>query len=177
MENLHGSSFTESIYLLPVTQLYLHELNQLSSTVSQFQWPEILDEQAKIQLAAVNILYQHISSLELIDQYQKQAWKDAVAKKIITEAPFAVALEFVANQYEPNGRGNSAVVDESLLKLFSETWGHTDLEYQAIENRLPSLIKLAIRHNPIATINFTLNGEKKIMLNYAKLRIVPEDVS
>lgn len=27
-------------------------------------------------------------------------------------------------------------------------------------------------HNPVATINFTLNGEKKIMLNYAKLRIV-----
>jgi DNA helicase-2/ATP-dependent DNA helicase PcrA len=27
-------------------------------------------------------------------------------------------------------------------------------------------------HNPIATINFEMNGEKKIMLNYAKLRIV-----
>lgn len=27
-------------------------------------------------------------------------------------------------------------------------------------------------HNPIATINFEANGEKKIMLNYAKLRIV-----
>jgi len=27
-------------------------------------------------------------------------------------------------------------------------------------------------HNPIATIQFKLNGEKKIMLNYAKLRIV-----
>ncbi|WP_336517084.1 ATP-dependent helicase [Pollutibacter soli] len=27
-------------------------------------------------------------------------------------------------------------------------------------------------HNPIATIRFDLNGEKKIMLNYAKLRIV-----
>jgi DNA helicase-2/ATP-dependent DNA helicase PcrA len=27
-------------------------------------------------------------------------------------------------------------------------------------------------HNPVATIHFTLNGEKKIMLNYAKLRIV-----
>jgi DNA helicase-2/ATP-dependent DNA helicase PcrA len=27
-------------------------------------------------------------------------------------------------------------------------------------------------HNPVATINFELNGEKKIMLNYAKLRIV-----
>jgi DNA helicase-2/ATP-dependent DNA helicase PcrA len=27
-------------------------------------------------------------------------------------------------------------------------------------------------HNPIATINFDMNGEKKIMLNYAKLRIV-----
>ena len=27
-------------------------------------------------------------------------------------------------------------------------------------------------HNPIATINFAHNGEKKIMLNYAKLRIV-----
>ncbi|HNP53945.1 MAG TPA: 3'-5' exonuclease, partial [Ferruginibacter sp.] len=29
-------------------------------------------------------------------------------------------------------------------------------------------------HNPIATIQFEQNGEKKIMLNYAKLRIVPE---
>lgn len=29
-------------------------------------------------------------------------------------------------------------------------------------------------HNPIATILFDLNGEKKIMLNYAKLRIVKE---
>ena len=27
-------------------------------------------------------------------------------------------------------------------------------------------------HNPIATIHFELNGEKKIMLNYAKLRII-----
>jgi DNA helicase-2/ATP-dependent DNA helicase PcrA len=27
-------------------------------------------------------------------------------------------------------------------------------------------------HNPIATIRFEHNGEKKIMLNYAKLRIV-----
>ena len=27
-------------------------------------------------------------------------------------------------------------------------------------------------HNPIATVNFELNGEKKIMLNYAKLRIL-----
>ena len=31
-------------------------------------------------------------------------------------------------------------------------------------------------HNPIATIQFKLNGEKKIMLNYAKLRILdPEE--
>ena len=30
-------------------------------------------------------------------------------------------------------------------------------------------------HNPIATIVFDLNGEKKIMLNYAKLRIVDND--
>ncbi len=30
-------------------------------------------------------------------------------------------------------------------------------------------------HNPIATINFELNGEKKIMLNYAKLRIIASD--
>lgn len=28
-------------------------------------------------------------------------------------------------------------------------------------------------HNPIATVKFELNGEKKIMLNYAKLRILP----
>jgi DNA helicase II / ATP-dependent DNA helicase PcrA len=28
-------------------------------------------------------------------------------------------------------------------------------------------------HNPIATVKFEHNGEKKIMLNYAKLRIVP----
>ena len=27
-------------------------------------------------------------------------------------------------------------------------------------------------HNPIATVHFVNNGEKKIMLNYAKLRIV-----
>jgi DNA helicase-2/ATP-dependent DNA helicase PcrA len=27
-------------------------------------------------------------------------------------------------------------------------------------------------HNPVATIHFENNGEKKIMLNYAKLRIV-----
>jgi DNA helicase II / ATP-dependent DNA helicase PcrA len=29
-------------------------------------------------------------------------------------------------------------------------------------------------HNPIATVNFKLGGEKKIMLNYAKLRIVKD---
>ena len=29
-------------------------------------------------------------------------------------------------------------------------------------------------HNPIATVLFELNGEKKIMLNYAKLRIIPQ---
>jgi DNA helicase-2/ATP-dependent DNA helicase PcrA len=28
-------------------------------------------------------------------------------------------------------------------------------------------------HNPIANILFDLNGEKKIMLNYAKLSIIP----
>jgi DNA helicase-2/ATP-dependent DNA helicase PcrA len=28
-------------------------------------------------------------------------------------------------------------------------------------------------HNPIATILFDTNGEKKIMLNYAKLSIIP----
>ena len=28
-------------------------------------------------------------------------------------------------------------------------------------------------HNPIATILFDKNGEKKIMLNYAKLSIIP----
>ena len=27
-------------------------------------------------------------------------------------------------------------------------------------------------HNPIATVKFEHNGEKKIMLNYAKLRII-----
>jgi DNA helicase-2/ATP-dependent DNA helicase PcrA len=27
-------------------------------------------------------------------------------------------------------------------------------------------------HNPVATIRFDQNGEKKIMLNYAKLRIL-----
>jgi DNA helicase-2/ATP-dependent DNA helicase PcrA len=27
-------------------------------------------------------------------------------------------------------------------------------------------------HNPVATVKFELNGEKKIMLNYARLRIV-----
>jgi DNA helicase-2/ATP-dependent DNA helicase PcrA len=29
-------------------------------------------------------------------------------------------------------------------------------------------------HNPIATVNFKLGGEKKIMLNYAKLRIIKD---
>ena len=28
-------------------------------------------------------------------------------------------------------------------------------------------------HNPVATVKFEHNGEKKIMLNYARLRIVP----
>jgi DNA helicase-2/ATP-dependent DNA helicase PcrA len=28
------------------------------------------------------------------------------------------------------------------------------------------------QHNPVATIKFEVNGEKKIMLNYAKLMIV-----
>ncbi|WP_315819184.1 hypothetical protein [Paraflavitalea speifideaquila] len=28
-------------------------------------------------------------------------------------------------------------------------------------------------HNPVATVKFEVNGEKKIMLNYAKLRIIP----
>ncbi len=36
-----------------------------------------------------------------------------------------------------------------------------------------SVIKMeGSAHNPIATVKFELNGEKKIMLNYAKLRIV-----
>jgi len=30
-------------------------------------------------------------------------------------------------------------------------------------------------HNPIATVQFKLGGEKKIMLNYAKLRIIREE--
>jgi DNA helicase-2/ATP-dependent DNA helicase PcrA len=32
------------------------------------------------------------------------------------------------------------------------------------------------QHNPVATIKFDVNGEKKIMLNYAKLMIVPTNV-
>jgi imidazolonepropionase-like amidohydrolase len=37
----------------------------------------------------------------------------------------------------------------------------------------PEVLKMeGAAHNPIATIKFDLNGEKKIMLNYAKLRIV-----
>ena len=31
-------------------------------------------------------------------------------------------------------------------------------------------------HNPIATVKFELNGEKKIMLNYARLRIIEEEL-
>ena len=30
-------------------------------------------------------------------------------------------------------------------------------------------------HNPIATVKFEHNGEKKIMLNYAKLRVIPDN--
>jgi DNA helicase-2/ATP-dependent DNA helicase PcrA len=32
-------------------------------------------------------------------------------------------------------------------------------------------------HNPVATIKFDVNGEKKIMLNYAKLMIVNNDTN
>jgi DNA helicase-2/ATP-dependent DNA helicase PcrA len=36
-----------------------------------------------------------------------------------------------------------------------------------------TVIKLeGSNHNPVATIKFEINGEKKIMLNYAKLMIV-----
>jgi DNA helicase-2/ATP-dependent DNA helicase PcrA len=31
-------------------------------------------------------------------------------------------------------------------------------------------------HNPVATVKFEHNGEKKIMLNYAKLRILNQDL-
>ena len=37
----------------------------------------------------------------------------------------------------------------------------------------PKVMKMeGAAHNPIATVKFEHNGEKKIMLNYAKLRIV-----
>ena len=32
-------------------------------------------------------------------------------------------------------------------------------------------------HNPVATIKFEKNGEKKLMLNYAKIRIVNDEES
>ena len=41
--------------------------------------------------------------------------------------------------------------------------------------RFGEVIKMeGAAHNPIATVRFELNGEKKIMLNYAKLRIIEE---
>ena len=41
-----------------------------------------------------------------------------------------------------------------------------------------TVIKLeGSNHNPVATIKFDANGEKKIMLNYAKLMIVTNDTN
>ena len=60
---------------------------------------------------------------------------------------------------------NFVASDSSLLQQ-----GHK-VEHQKFG--YGQVIKLeGASHNPIATILFDINGEKKIMLNYAKLRIV-----
>jgi DNA helicase-2/ATP-dependent DNA helicase PcrA len=71
------------------------------------------------------------------------------ASKVITHIP---SPDFVAS-------------DTSQLQA-----GH-EVEHQKFGFGTVSKIE-GSAHNPVATIQFKLNGEKKIMLNYAKLRIV-----
>jgi len=89
------------------------------------------------------------------------AEKQAPVKTSFTVAPVrAQPKEHVPSE-------NFVASDTSLLQQ-----GHK-VEHQKFG--FGEIMKLeGASHNPIATILFDLNGEKKIMLNYAKLRIVEE---
>ena len=79
-------------------------------------------------------------------------------------------------EYLPITPPSSKVVEHvpSIDFLASDTSGLT--AGQKVEHQkfgFGKVVKVeGSAHNPVATIDFKLNGEKKIMLNYAKLRIV-----
>jgi DNA helicase-2/ATP-dependent DNA helicase PcrA len=89
---------------------------------------------------------------------QKPAEKPA-DKKIITVTPTRPAVVF----HTPSP--NFAPSDPQLIRSGQKV-EHQKFGYGIIDKMEGAA------HNPIATIRFDINGEKRIMINYAKLRIV-----
>ncbi|MCZ2298711.1 MAG: UvrD-helicase domain-containing protein [Chitinophagales bacterium] len=85
-----------------------------------------------------------------------------------------------ANEKKPSYLPVTPVTPKVATHIPSENFVESDTadleEGQKVEHKkfgYGVVLKLeGSNHNPIATIKFDLNGEKKIMLNYAKLRIV-----
>jgi len=95
-----------------------------------------------------------------------------------TEIPFAFA---VASQTLPAGRYTVTRMNDTLLRISNSHNESvivltTKVESKAREDMINAVGEVVglegSAHNPIATVKFQYNGEKKIMLNYAKLRIV-----
>jgi DNA helicase-2/ATP-dependent DNA helicase PcrA len=91
-------------------------------------------------------------------QYGAPPAKKAVQSFITSKPPVIKAVEHVPSE-------NFAASDTSGLQAGQK------VEHQKFG--FGEVIKMeGAAHNPIATVKFDLNGEKKIMLNYAKLRIL-----
>jgi DNA helicase-2/ATP-dependent DNA helicase PcrA len=86
-------------------------------------------------------------------------------RKPVTEKPAYMVLSNVAKLTEHIPTEGFAPSDTSNLQLGQK------IEHQKFG--FGEVIKMeGAAHNPVATVKFEHNGEKKIMLNYAKLRIV-----
>ena len=107
-----------------------------------------------------NVQTNHYNPFEKI----KSVWKGPSDNKRTVEKPAYVTTAAIKiKEHTPSP--NFAPSDTSNLH-----------EGQKVEHQkfgFGEVIKMeGAAHNPIATVKFEHNGEKKIMLNYAKLRIV-----
>jgi DNA helicase-2/ATP-dependent DNA helicase PcrA len=102
-------------------------------------------------------------------------WKSNSARVVEKYGPPPVKKE-VKPAYMPAAPAVSKVVEHKPSADFAAS-DTTGLQVgQKVEHQkfgFGEVLKMeGSAHNPIATVHFDLNGEKKIMLNYAKLRIV-----
>ena len=110
-----------------------------------------------------NVQTSHYNPFEKI----KSVWKGPADKQRTAEKPAYVTTASIKIKEHTPSPG-FAPSDTSNLH-----------EGQKVEHQkfgFGEVIKMeGAAHNPIATVKFEYNGEKKIMLNYARLRILPEE--